>query len=584
MQLMRSRFRPPFPGAGSSAVDGESEPGGGALMGAVPANKLVGEAIAETWRKVKLGPLTRRVFTGWLAVTLGTSKVEPAKGDKRFTDPAWQEHPGYRRLMQAYLVWAQAVTEALDAAEATEDWRVSERARFGLRILTSSLAPTNSPFTNPAVAKRAFETAGLSLWRGATHLWRDVVGNGGVPAQVERERFRVGEELAVTPGAVVYRHELFELLQYSPTTTTVHEVPLLVVPPVVNRFYFVDLSPGRSFVEHAVGQGFTVFLISWRHPGPGSGHLRLEDYTRAFLHARDVVAEITQEPEVNVFAVCTGGIVAAVGLAQEASKGDGPQARSLGLAVSMLTYDEPSAVGMVADPEVIDLLRGRAAAGNVIPARDIESGFGWLKPEDLVWGFLINDWLLGQDPPGGDVMAWSSDPAAAPAGLAADLLDISFGDLLRTSGGLEVSGTPIDLHRLTLDAFAVAGLTDHISPWKACYTATELLGGDTTFLLTNTAHVPTMVSPPDHRGARYFAGGDPGPDPDAWLAGAEEYQGSWWPIYTQWLRDRSGPMRRARRRLGSSRRPVLDPAPGQYVHEHEPRPKSPFTPLPAQPQ
>jgi polyhydroxyalkanoate synthase len=541
---------------------------GGAFVGRVSAPALVADALWSMWRRADLPKLTARLARDWASVTTGTSTIAPDSGDRRFTDPAWQENPGYRRLMQAYLAWDRAVTEAIEAAaDPSEDWRVAERARLGARILTSAMAPTNSPFTNPAVAKRAFDTAGASLLRGARNFVDDLLHNGGAPKQVERDRFVVGRDVAATPGAVVYRTELFELLQYTPTTPKVHRVPLLVVPPVINRYYFVDISPGRSFVEYAISQGFTTFLISWRHPRPGDGRLGLDDYAAAVLDALEAATDIDGSFEAHVFGVCTGGVVAGAALSHQVARGGPDRARSLGLSVCMLTYDEPSNVGMGTDRAVVDHMRRRAAAGRIVPAREIESSFGWLKPDDLVWSFVVNDWLLGNDPPGGDVMAWSSDPAAAPAGLVADLLEISLHDSLRTPGAVTVLDTPVDLGKLGQDTFAVAGATDHISPWKACYTATQLLGGDVTFALTNTAHAATMVSPPGHRRARYFVGGDPGPDPDAWLAGATEAEGSWWPAYIEWLMQRSDGPRSAPRRLGSARHPVLDDAPGRYVHE-----------------
>lgn len=544
--------------------DGQPAVGGGNLVARLSATKLVSEAIFTAARRPESLRLLAKFAGECGSIALGTSSIAPDPRDSRFADPTWHENEAYRRLMQTYLAWADLMKQSVDAP--TEDWRQRARADFGVELITSALSPTNYLVSNPAVLKRAFETGGMSVLRGGRNLLRDMLQNEGVPTQVEPGRYRVGHELAVTPGSVVARTDLYELLQYAPATERVQEIPVVVIPPVINRHYFVDLAPGKSFVEYLVGAGFTVFLPVWRNPRPGAGHTTLDDYVSATLDILDTVADISGHDDVNVFGSCTGGNVALPAAAVSAARGE-QRIKSLGLAASMITYDAPSAVGMIASEKAVADLRRDANRGGLVAARDIEQGFGWLKPDQLVWSFVVNDWLMGNEPPGGDVMAWSNSPTATPSGLAADLVEISLRDSFREPGRLRVLGTPVDLSALKQDNYVVAGQKDHISPWKACYSATELLGGTSRFVLTPVAHAPTMISPLDSPKARYYAGPEGGCAAGEWLDAAQEQKGSWWVDYADWLRARSGDQRPAPTSLGSARYPVLEAAPGRYASE-----------------
>lgn len=360
--------------------DGQPAVGGGNLVTRLSATRLVSGAIFTAARRPESLRLLAKFAGECGTIALGKSSVAPDPRDSRFADPTWHENEAYRRLMQTFLTWADLMKQVVDAP--TEDWRHRARADFGVDLITSALSPTNCLVSNPAVLKRAFETGGMSVLRGGRNFLHDMLRNDGVPTQVEPGRYRVGRELAVTPGSVVSRTDLYELLQYAPATERVQEIPVVIIPPVINRHYFVDRAPGKSFVEHLVGAGFTVFLPVWRNPRPGAGRTTLDDYVSATLDILDAVADISGHDDVNVFGSCTGGNVVLPAAAVSAARGE-QRIKSLGLAASMITCDAPSTVGMIASEKAVADLRWDANRG-LVAARDIEQGFGWLKPDQLV--------------------------------------------------------------------------------------------------------------------------------------------------------------------------------------------------------
>lgn len=540
--------------------------GGGNVVARLSAVRLVGSAVGLV--ATRPAALTR---AAGLAVRLGTvalgaDPAGPPPRDARFADPTWRDNPAYRRLMQAYLACTEAAEGLLEDAEADDvDWRELERARFGVGILTSALAPPNVLPGNPEALKRAFETGGASVLRGLRNLADDVLHNGGAPLQVERGKYRVGRDLAATPGAVIARTDLYELVQYTPTTQTVHRIPLVIAPPVVNRHYFVDMMPGASLVEHMVAAGHTVLLPVWRNVRDGQGGHGLDDYAGALVDVLRIAADVAGSRQVNLFASCTAGTVALAAAALLEAEHD-DLISSLALGVAMVGYDAPSAVGMIAGEDTIAELRRDAARGAVVQARDIEQGFGLLKPDQLVWSFARSRWLLGEEPLGTEVLAWSSAPTALASGLAADFAAISLHDAFRRPGTLTVRGVPVDLGALKMDAYVVAGKGDHISPWESCYAAVEELGGECRFILGAGGHLPTQVSPPGSPKAAYSTGPATAGGAQEWLRSAERVAGSWWDDYAVWLGERAGERDAAPASPGDGR-PVLGPAPGRYAVE-----------------
>jgi polyhydroxyalkanoate synthase subunit PhaC len=536
---------------------------GGEAVGQLDPFRLLGvyANLADPRRLAREAP---RTMAELVKVALGASKVAPGARDARFADPAWTENPLYRRLMQAYLVWSDSVDRV--AAAEDGDWRDEARARYATAFITSTLAPTNVLLGNPAALKRAFDTAGASLVQGTLNMLRDLRDNGGMPSMVDTGPFKVGENLAATPGAVVYRDEICEVIEYAPSTTSVRERPLLMVPPQINKHYFLDLAPGRSMVEYLVGRGVHYFTIVWRNPRPEHGHWGMEDYLEAQLRAVDVVSEVARSDDVNVLGACAGGLTTGLMLGYLAALGD-ERVGSATFMISMLDTRFPNILAMMATDRLQGQLQRDAELGKVYSRKDVARTFAWMRPNDLVFNYVVNNWLLGKDPPAFDILAWNDDSTNLTARFDRDMLDIFAHNRAATPGGVTVLGTPVDLGKVTCDTYVVAGKTDHITPWQPCYMTTQLVGGRSEVIITSTGHIQTIVNPPGKPRARYYAGPEPAPDPEAWMAEADEHQGSWWPRYADWLLERSGAERPARTKLGSRKHPAGDPAPGRYVHE-----------------
>jgi len=506
-----------------------------------------------------------RALAGELArAGAGRSTLGPAQGDRRFADPAWSQHPLYHRLALAYLAVEAAVTEAVDQADV--DWRTHERARFAAGILTTALAPTNTLLGNPAALKRAFDTAGLSLLRGARNLFSDLKDNRGMPRQVDTRPFRLGQNIGATPGQVVFRNDIVEIIQYAPTTPTVRAVPLLLVWSLINRFYVLDLAPGRSFVEYAVGQGIPVFVTSWRNPTKTHAHWDLDRYAQALLAAMDAVRAISGSEQIGTLGLCSGGQLLAATLAHLAATGDDRVAYA-SFGVSQIDMSVPNAAGIALHPALTGAARTGTIATGVVDGRDIAAIFSWLRPNELVWSYWVNNYLMGQDPPAFDILAWNADTTRITGAVQRDLLEIVEHNRLAEPGGFILLDTPVDLSKVTVDTYVVGAETDHLVPWKGAYQTTQLLGGEATFVLSGGGHIQHMVNPPGNPKARYRTGPAPGPDPSAWLAETAIHEGTWWQHWADWVIERSGEQRKAWRALGDRAHRPIEPAPGRYVRE-----------------
>jgi polyhydroxyalkanoate synthase subunit PhaC len=512
---------------------------------------------------VRLGRDTVRILRG-------TDDIAPAPRDKRFADPAWSSHPGYRRLAQSYLAVTGSLDRLVNEYETSgADWREAEQARFVLNAFTSALAPTNTLLGNPAALKRAFDTGGRSVLRGVRHMLHDLVRNGGLPAQVDRGAFTVGEDLGITPGSVVYRDEIVEVIQYTPSTPRVRQRPLVVVPPPIGRFYFLDLRPGRSFVEYAVSQGLQVFMTSWRNPTKKQADWDLDTYTGGVLSAVDVAREITGSPDVVTLGFCAGGQLMSTALNHLAATDD-DRVHAAGYAVTLLDFSSRAPLAAFSGPRLLALARRNSRRQGVITARQMGSVFTWMRPDDLIFNYLISEWLMGEDPPAFDILAWNADGTNLPARLHEQFLDIFGNNSLVRPGALRVRGTPVHLSRITVPTFVTGALTDHLTPWEGCYRTTQLLSGPSTFVLSYSGHIQSLVNPPGNPKAHYWTGGPPGPDPQAWRASAQRHTGSWWEPWAEWMLERAGDEVPAPTGLGSAEHPALEPAPGSYVHDRIP--------------
>ncbi len=505
-----------------------------------------------------------RLWPELARVAAGTSTVEAPRGDWRFADPAWSDNPGFRRLKQAYLAWTEQMMSIVE--DPNTDWRTAERLRFAMTVLTSAVAPTNFFPLNPAAVKRAFDTGGLSILRGARNFVRDLTRNGGMPSQVLDGVLRVGEDLAVTPGAVVWRDDRCELIRYTPTTPTVRQRPVVIVTPQINKYYFLDLAPGRSLAEYEVSRGIQVFMVSWRNPHPEHAGWGLDDYARTVIGALDAARSLTGSDQVDIFGFCAGGITTAATMAHLAAIGD-TRVSTASFSVTLLDFDVPALIGMLADPGLLKLSKGNSQRAGVLDGASLASIFSWLRPNDLVWNYWVNDFLLGEDPPVFDILAWNADPTNLPARLHSQFLDIFGQNLLCKPGALTVLGTPVDLANIKVETYVTGATTDHLTPWKGCYRATQLMSGPTTFILSNAGHIQAQVNPPGNPKAHFFAGPLPGPDPDAWLAAAKRQNGTWWDHWADWALERCPVDQPAPTNLGNDEYPVLAPAPGTYVFE-----------------
>jgi polyhydroxyalkanoate synthase len=498
------------------------------------------------------------------AALAGRSTLDPVKGDKRFADPAWSSHPVYRRIRQAYLVVERAIDEAVESADV--DWQTRERARFAAGILASALAPTNTLVGNPTALKHAFDTGGMSLVRGARNLASDLRHNRGMPRQVDSSPFTVGENVGATPGQVVFRNEVVEVIQYTPTTAEVQSVPLLVVWSVINRYYVLDLAPDRSFIEHALAQGIQVFVTSWRNPSQEQGDWDLDTYAQALIDALDAVQEISGSEKVGTVGLCAGGQLLAATMAHLEDIGDERIAYA-GFGVSQIDMSVPNVAGLALHPALNGAARLATEAAGVVDGRAIASVFSWLRPNELVWNQWVNNYLMGSTPPQFDILAWNNDTTRVSGALQRDMLAIALDNLLATPGGLTVLGTPVDLGRVSVDTYVVGAETDHLVPWQGAYRSTQLFGGDSTFVLSGGGHIQHLVNPPGNPKAHYRTGQVTGPQPEAWLDGATQHQGTWWTHWAEWARARSGEARTAPTTLGSDGHPPIEAAPGRYVIE-----------------
>jgi polyhydroxyalkanoate synthase len=499
-------------------------------------------------------------------IAVGTSQVEPSRRDRRFADPGWAGNPLLRRTMQAYLAAAQTAEGVV--AEAGLDEADSERVGFVLTNLVDALAPSNNPLLNPAAVKAAIDTGGGSVLAGLRHFAADMAVPPRVPSMVQPDAFEVGVDLAVTPGAVVLRTPVFELIQYRPVTPAVRQVPLLFVPPVINKFYVMDLAPGRSMVEYLAGRGLQVFMISWRNPDARHAKWDLDTYGQAVLDAMDAAARITGSEQTVLAGACSGGIIAAMVAAHLAHAGQQDRIAAATLMVTVLDQAHAGLASAVIDERTARVAEAASRARGYLDGRSLAEVFAWLRPNDLIWNYWVNNYLLGRKPPPFDILFWNADTTRMTAGLHRDFLQLGAANALVTPGGATMLGSPVDLAAVDRDTYLVAGITDHICPWQSCYRSTQLLSGRQRFVLSTSGHIAAMVNPPDNAKARYQIAKECPEDPQEWLRRAETCHGSWWPDYADWLAERCGDEKAAPAELGGGGLEPIGEAPGTYVYDH----------------
>src|SRR6188472_179438 len=507
----------------------------------------------------------RGLGRGLAAAAAGRSEVASPKGDRRFTDKAWQQNWLLRRLLQSYLVTAETVDGLISDADLS--WRTERQARFAANNLLDALAPTNFPWSNPVVLREIIDQGGANLVKGAGNFMRDMSRPPRLPSSVDTSKFEVGGNLAVTPGSVVMRTEVFELIHYKPQTERVRTVPLLIVPPTINRYYILDISPGRSMVEYLVRQGQQVFVMSWRNPEAAQGHFDLDTYAQAVLEARDVVAEISKQPAIHVNAACSGGIITAGAVGHLEAIGELSGVASLTLFVCAIDSTRAMDAEALVTKEVAAAAVAESARRGYLDGQALAGVFAWLRPNDMVWNYVVNNYLLGKEPPAFDILYWNQDAVRLAAGLHRDFIILGLENSMTRPGEAVTLGTPVDLSAVDLDMYVVAGLRDHLVSWEAAYRSARLFGGRKRFVLSTSGHIQALVNPPSPESrSSYRVTEDLAVDPPAFLRSAVVSPGSWWTDYSAWLAARSGEEIPAPRSLGSRKHKSMARAPGTYVH------------------
>ncbi len=527
---------------------------------------LLRETASDPARSLKHA---RSVGEDMVKIMTGKSELAPDPKDKRFKDPAWQYNPFFRAGAQYFLAVQKGMSNWLEDLELDELER--DRANFISNIIIDSLAPTNSLMGNPTAQKRLIDSGGLSLVKGLKNAYNDMVYNKGMVSQVDKRPFKLGENVAISKGSVVLRTEMMELVHYAPTTDEVHEVPQLTIPPQINKMYINDLTPDKSVVKYQLDNGIQTFVISWRNPSKDQGHWDMADYIKSCREAMEAVAAITKSKKVNVSAGCSGGQTAALLASKLAADGDSLLG-SLTLMVCVLHPKQNDIeAGSLVSENGMQLARGRAAKKGVIEGDSLARGFAWLRPNDLIWNYVINNYLLGEDPPAFDVLFWNADATNLSASLMGDFLTLFETLAFTKKGEVEMADHKIDLSKVKSDLFILGGVTDHITPWKATYRSTQLFGSkDITYVLSQAGHMQAILNPPGNPKAKYYVQKKDGKLPgtaDEWLQGTEETPGSWWPHWLGWVQDRSGKLKAAPKKQGNTKYKPLDPAPGLYVLE-----------------
>jgi polyhydroxyalkanoate synthase len=505
-------------------------------------------------------------FLGELgSIVSGKSDRAPQAGDRRFSDATWKESTLHGGMLKAYLAWGDAVSGFVDKTSLSDIDKA--RAHLVTEILIDAVAPTNAMLTNPAAMRKFVDSGGRSVWQGLKNYVDDLTKNGGMPSMVDQSAFKVGENLATTPGAVILRNELLELIQYTPVTPKVWKRPLVITPPQINKYYALDLSPDKSMVRFLLESGIQVFCVSWRNPTAANRDWGLESYVAALDEAVDAAREVSGSDDISMMGSCSGGITSTAYFATLGSADE--KIRNMVLAVCLLdpnTADE-SAFGCLMTPETMRAAKETSRLRGLVDGHELARMFAWMRPNDLIWNYWVNNYLLGNQPPAFDILYWNADTTRLPARLHGDYLDLYFTNPFINAEKLALNGKSIDMSKVKADCYVVAGVTDHITPWKGVHRTAQIMGEHTTFVLSNSGHLQSLLNPPTNPKASFMIGSVNPAGPDAFLAAAEKRKGSWWLDWRDWLHARSGEEVDAPTSPGSGRHPALAPAPGTYVFD-----------------
>lgn len=537
---------------------------------------MVSELLAASARQpLTLARIELKLAARLALIGLGRQPMALSGDDRRFLHIGWQRGIVFKRALQTYLAWSSALSELVDALEVAPHTR--ERLRFIVRHVNAAGAPSNLFLLHPGFYSRARATRGRSVLNGLSHFITDMTRHGGLPQQVDAAAFTIGKDVAATAGAVIYRDALVELIQYAPQTPSQDSAPVLVVPPQINKFYVFDLSPGNSFVGHALAAGQAVFILSWRNPTAAQKRWGLADYVTAASDAIDRVSAVHDGAPVKLVGACAGGLTAAVTLAYRramADAGQPPTAKvaCLSLFVTLLGKSETvDAQGLAHDERAVRQALARSSRRGVLDGADMARAFAWLRPEDMIWRFVTNNYVLGRNPPASDILFWNADTTRLPARLHADFLRIYGDDALARADGLKINGMSIDLSAIDCDIFVMAGEKDHITPWRACHDSAARLVGACRFVLVDAGHVQSLVCPPGSAVSYQSDIRAAGEHADDWQAEAPRFAGSWWDEWLDWCRAHGGESIPAPTAYGHADETIqaqaIDVAPGRYVRQ-----------------
>lgn len=494
--------------------------------------------------------------------------IEPPPGDKRFKDDIWQENPYYDFLKQSYLLSASSILHSVQNTKGQLDPKTAEKVDFYIRQYLDALAPTNFPQTNPRVLKETLESGGENLLKGLEHMLEDMArGKGELRIRMtDLEAFKLGENVAVTPGKVVFQTPLMQLIQYTPTTEEVYQRPLLIVPPWINKFYILDLKPKNSFIKWAIDQGFTVFVISWVNPDESLADRDFEDYLlEGTLAALDAIEQATGETEVNVIGYCIGGTLLMSTLGYLAATGQDDKVKSATFFTTLIDFSDVGELSVFIDEEQISLMEQQMEKQGYLEGSQMANVFNMLRANDLIWSFYINNYLLGKEPMAFDLLYWNSDSTRMPRKMHSFYLrNMYLHNRLKEPGGIDLAGEAIDLSKVRIPQYFVSTKEDHIAPWKGTYRGVNLTSGQVKFVLGGSGHIAGVINPPDRNKYGYWTYGKLPENPDEWLEKATHNEGSWWPDWLNWITRRAGKKIPARH-AGDGKLTPLEDAPGSYV-------------------
>lgn len=493
----------------------------------------------------------------------------PDQGDRRFKDPDWVENPIFDFLKQSYLINSRWVIDAVTGIQGI-DPHTRHKARFYVEQILNALSPTNFIFTNPEVLRITFATNGQNLVDGLAKFEADLLAGGGQLkiSQTDARAFEIGRNIATTPGKVVFENEVMQLIQYEPTTEVVHEIPLLIVPPWINKYYILDLNPKKSFIRWAVAQGHTVFVVSWVNPDESQVHTTFTDYmNEGFLAALGAVLKTTDQPQANVIGYCVGGSLVAASLGYMAAKKDN-RVNTVTLLTTQVDFEKAGDLLVFIDEEQLAWMEGRMAEKGYLPGKRMADAFNLLRSNDLIWSYVINNYMLGRDPMAFDLLFWNSDSTRMPPNVHSFYLRECYLNNRLAKGLMTLGGTRVDLRKIKVPTYNLAAREDHIAPLPSVFRIGDYFGGPVRLVVSGSGHIAGVVNPPEPAKYQYWTNEDGAPTLEEWFAGATEHPGSWWLDWGRWIGERAGKMVRARRPADGSLT-IIEDAPGRYVRVKE---------------